>query len=92
MTSSLKMSVKELTNQIYVNERHVDDFDQYSESSCLILRECSNLPDKKTSNLDFENFAWETLNSKLQLSDLVRNSDLNVSHLLHHENLKTQLL
>ena len=33
MLSSLKMSVEQLANQIYVNERHLDDLNQYSRSN-----------------------------------------------------------
>ena len=45
--STLKISVEQLADQMCQNERHLDDLQQYSRSTCLILHGCTILPDKK---------------------------------------------
>ena len=41
MVSTLKISVEQLADQVYQNERHLDDLEQYSRSNCLILHGCT---------------------------------------------------
>ena len=41
MVATLKISVEPLADQVYQNERHLDDLEQYSRSNCLILHKSS---------------------------------------------------
>ena len=84
--------MEQLADQIYVYERHFDDLEEYNRSNCLILLERSNLSDKQASKFDFANFILKILNSKLQLSEPDRNSDIYVCYFCYNKNLKTHLL
>ena len=82
MVATLKISVEQLADQVYQNHRHLDDLEQYSRSNRLILRGCTNLPEKKASNLNFENFVIKTLNSRIKWSQPIANTDIDICHVL----------
>ena len=77
---------------MYQNERHLDDLEQYSRSNCLILHGCTNLPDKKASNLDFENFVIKTLNSRIKLPQPIANADIDICHALPSRKAKNPII
>ena len=92
MVATLKISVEQLADQVYQNQRHLDDLEQYSRSNCLILRGCTNLPKKNTSNLEFENFVIKTLNSRIKLSQPIANTDINICHVLPSQKAKNPII
>ena len=92
MVATLKISVEQLADQIYQNQRHLDDLEQYSRSNCLILHGCTNLPEKKASNLDFENFVLKTLNSRIKLSQPIINTDIDICHVLPSRKAKNPII
>ena len=64
MMSSIEVTVRELAHKVSINERRIDDLEQYSCSNCLILYGCHNVPVKATNKV-FESFVLNTLNSRL---------------------------
>ena len=92
MVATLKISVEQLADQMYQNQRHLDDLEQYSRSNCLILHGCTNLPEKKASNLDFENFVIKTLNSRIKLSQPITNTYINICHVLPSRKSKNPII
>ena len=92
MVSQLKVFVEQLADQVYENERKLDDLEQYSRSNCLILHGCTNLPDKEASNLDFENFVISTLNSKINLPQPIVNADIDICHVLPSKKSKNPII
>ena len=92
MVATLRILVKQLADQMYQNQRHLDDLGQYNRSNCLILHGCTSLPDKKTSNLDLENFVIKTLNSRIKLSQPIANTDINICHVLPYRKAKNPII
>ena len=92
MVATLKISVEQLADQVYQNQRHLDDLEQYSRSNCLILHGCTNLPQKKTSNLDFENFVIKTLISRIKLPQPMANTDFDICHVLPSQKAKNPII
>ena len=90
--ATLKILVKYLVNQVYQNQRHMDNLEQLSGSNCLILHGCTNLPDKNASNLDFENFVIKTLNSSIKLSQPIANTDIDICHVLPSRKAKNLIV
>ena len=43
---------------------------------------CTNVPDKKAVNLDFENFVIKTLNSRITLSQPIANRNIDICRVL----------
>ena len=80
--ASVKVTIDQLANQLYENERRLGDLEQYSRSKCLTLHGCDDIPPKESSNQVFENFVLNKLNSKLQLSTPLLNNDIDICHAL----------
>ena len=80
MISLVQVAVEQLADQVYHNERRMDE--QYSRSNCLILHGCQNLPPKSSDNEVFENFVLNTLNDKLQIEPQLSDNDIDVCHAL----------
>ena len=55
MISSVEVSVRELAHKVSINERRIDDLEQYSRSNCLIMHGYQNVPAKATNEV-FESF------------------------------------
>ena len=79
--SSIEVTVRELAHKVSINERRIDDLEQYSRSNCLILHGCQNVPAKATNEV-FESFVLNTLNSRLNLPSELTHSDIDISHVL----------
>ena len=92
MVATLKILVEQLADQVYQNQRHLDDLEQYSRSNCLILHGCTNLLEKKARNLDFENFIIKTLNSRIKLSQPIANTDIDICHVLPSRKAKNPII
>ena len=90
--ATLKILVKYLADQVYQNQRHMDDLEQLSGGNCLILHGCTNFPDKNASNLDFENFVIKTLNSSIKLSQPIANTDIDICHVLPSRKAKNLIV
>ena len=60
----------------------MDVVEHYGRSNCLILHECVNLPKKNAGYVTFENFVLDALNSKLKFAHPIRNSDIDLCHVL----------
>ena len=83
----IKTAVNEMTEKIYQNERRIDSLEQYSRSNCLILHGCQDVP-KNASNFKFESYVCKKFNSNLQLSQSLKNGDIDICHIL--KKVKTQ--
>ena len=81
MISSIEVTVRELAHKVSINERRIDDLEQYSRSNGLILHGCQNVPAKATNEI-FESFVLNTLNSRLNLPSELTHSDIDISHVL----------
>ena len=92
MIATLKILDELLADQVYQNQRRLDDLEQCSRSNCLIQHGCTNLPEKKASNLDFENFVIKTLNSRIRLSQLIANTDIDICHVLPSRKAKNSII
>ena len=91
MIASVKVTIDQLADQLYENERRLDDLEQYSRSNCLILHN-DDIPPKESSNQMFENFVLSKLNSKLQLSTPLVNNDIDICHALPSKKSKNPII
>ena len=76
MIAPVKVTIDQLVDQLYENERRLDDLEQYHISNCLILHGCDDIPPKESSNQVLENFVLSKLNSKIQFSTPLLNNDI----------------
>ena len=69
MISSIEVTVRELAHKVSINERRIDDLEQYSRSNCLILHQsCQSGSGFSGSGLDFEKLSG--LNRAARLSKI----------------------
>ena len=92
MIASVKVTIDQLVDQLYENERRLYDLEQYSRSNCLILHGCDDIPPKESCNQVFENFVLSKLNSKLQLSTPLVNNDIDICHALSSKKSKNFII
>lgn len=91
MVTTIKISVEQLADAVYQNERHLDSLEQYGRSNCLILHGCLNVPEK-ASNSVFENFVINSLNSKTKLPEPIKNADIDICHVLPSKKGKNPII
>ena len=80
--TAIKATIKDLAKQIQEKEKRMDDLEQYGRSNCLILHGCVDLPKENAGYVTFENFVLDTLNSRLKFTHPIRNSDIDICHVL----------
>ena len=76
----IKATIKNLAKQI--EEKRMDDLEQYGSSNCLILHECVNLPNENAGYVTFEYFVQDTLNSRVKFPHPIHNSDIDISQVM----------
>lgn len=93
MIATMKASLDQIADQVFYNERKIDDLEQYSRSNCLILHGCTDLPTKNYDNSQAtENFVLDKLNSKLKLDTPLVNSDIDICHTLPTKKNKNPII
>lgn len=92
MIASIKVSLDQIADQVFDNEKKIDDLEQYSRSNCLILHGCTDLPPKDSNNQATENFVLDKLNSKLKLDTPLVNSDIDICHTLPSKKNKNPII
>ena len=91
LIASIKMAVNEMTEKIYQHEKRIDGLEQYSRSNCLILHGCPDVQ-KNASNFEFENCVCKKINSNLQLSQPLKNKDIDIYHILSFKKDKNPII
>ena len=87
-----KATIKDLVKQIEEKEKRMDNLEQYGRSNCLILHGGVNLPKENADCVTFENFVLDTLISRLKFAHPIRNSDIDICHVMPSQKGKNPII
>ena len=77
----LQQMIDSTMKRLSAVERRQDDLEQYSQSNCLVIHGCENVPKSKPGKyLEIENFVCNTLNKHLQFDSPLQANDLDIAH------------